>query len=241
MIKIAYPGTGNYSTFSYDGLGRNVGIVETTAGSVTSTKQFVRQGKDSEEERNASGVVQKQFFARGQMNGSTAYFYTLDHLGSICGMTTVGGSFVSQRQYDCFGRPIVLSESVTPDFGYADYYQHARSGLCLALFRAYNPSQAHWLSRDPAAEPELNLFYYVANDPLRLVDPLGERGSASGSGTTTTSTSSTSGLGGAAASAGERSHDRCYVCCNSCFLDKHRTVGDYRATNGVRKSMHGAA
>ncbi len=27
MIKITYPGTGNYSTFSYDGLGRNVDIL----------------------------------------------------------------------------------------------------------------------------------------------------------------------------------------------------------------------
>ena len=38
MIKITYPGTGNYSTFTYDGAGRNVDIAETTSGSVTSTK-----------------------------------------------------------------------------------------------------------------------------------------------------------------------------------------------------------
>ena len=71
MIKITYPGTGNYSAFSYDGLGRNVDIVETTSGSVTSTKQFVwcedsKRPYQACEERNISGAVTKQFFANGQ-------------------------------------------------------------------------------------------------------------------------------------------------------------------------------
>jgi YD repeat-containing protein len=42
--KIVYPGSGNTSQFAYDALGRNVSIVETVSGSVTSTKPFVWAG-----------------------------------------------------------------------------------------------------------------------------------------------------------------------------------------------------
>src|SRR5882762_1909303 len=54
MIKITYPGSNNFSSFVYDGLSRNASIVETTAGSVTSTKQFVWSGVDRKEERDGS-------------------------------------------------------------------------------------------------------------------------------------------------------------------------------------------
>ena len=38
----------------------------------------------------------------------------------------------------------------------------------------YNPSTGRWLSRDPIAEiGGQNLYYFVANEPVRRVDPLG--------------------------------------------------------------------
>src|ERR1700738_1676589 len=51
---------------------------------------------------------------------------------------------------------------------------HARSGLYLAPYRAYNPSIGRWLSRDPLGEKGgLNLYAYVGNDPVNRVDPFG--------------------------------------------------------------------
>lgn len=81
FVQITYPGTGNYTTLSYDGLGRNVSIIETTSGSVTSTKQFVWCGLDRCEQRNASSSVTAQFFALGETISGTSYFYDVDHLG----------------------------------------------------------------------------------------------------------------------------------------------------------------
>ena len=81
MIKITYPGTGNYSTFTYDGLSRNAIIVETASGSVTSTKQFVWNNTDRSEQRDASSAVTAQFFSLGEILGGIGYFYTTDHLG----------------------------------------------------------------------------------------------------------------------------------------------------------------
>jgi len=41
LVQINYPGSGNYSQLTHDGLSKNVSIVETVGGSITSTKQFV--------------------------------------------------------------------------------------------------------------------------------------------------------------------------------------------------------
>lgn len=144
-------------------------IVETVSGSVSSTKQFI-----GGEERDGSGNATKQFFSKGQRNGSSNYFYGRDHLGSVRTMTDNGGVSVSDRAFDPFGRPTVLSESVSPDFGFAGMYVHARSGLNLTPARAYAPQLGRWLSRDPIEEVGgINLFTYAANDAVNSTDPLG--------------------------------------------------------------------
>jgi YD repeat-containing protein len=57
LIKITYPGTGNYSQFTYDGYERTVQVVETVASTVTSTKQFVWANGAMREARNSSGAI----------------------------------------------------------------------------------------------------------------------------------------------------------------------------------------
>jgi len=60
LLQITYPGTGNNSQFSYDAYGRNVQILEYTASSLTSTKQFVWSfGNEISEARNAGGTIVK--------------------------------------------------------------------------------------------------------------------------------------------------------------------------------------
>ena len=175
MIKITYPGTNNFSTFVHDGYGRNVSIVETTAGSVTSTKQFVWSGSDRKEERDAAGSLSKKFFGRGQMNSTSKYFYDKDHLGSIREMTDSSGVIQAQYAFDPYGRVSKLTETVASDFGYAGYYIHPRSGLNLTQTRAYSANLGRWISRDSIAElGGINLYGYVGNNPEIFVDPSGK-------------------------------------------------------------------
>ncbi|MGI0133567.1 MAG: hypothetical protein ACREBW_01225, partial [Candidatus Micrarchaeaceae archaeon] len=67
LIKITYPGAGNYSQFAYDGLGRNVLIQEYTSSSLTSTRQFVWSGDKRCEARDSSSAITAQFFRRGEI------------------------------------------------------------------------------------------------------------------------------------------------------------------------------
>lgn len=176
LTQITYPGTNNRSELAYDGLGRCVKIVEITAGSTTSTKQFIWCGTDRCEERDAAGSLTKQFFALGQRNGSSNYSYALNHLGSVTEMTDSSGTIQAQYSYSPWGEPTAISEIVSSDSGFAGMYFHQRSGLNLTMFRVYFPKVSHWLSRDPIGESvAFNLYGYggINNDPIRFIDPLG--------------------------------------------------------------------
>ncbi|MDD5263077.1 MAG: hypothetical protein PHD76_14635 [Methylacidiphilales bacterium] len=60
------------------------------------------------------------------------------------------------------------------DFRYTGHYYHEKSGLTLAPYRAYDANLGRWLSRDPIEEEGgINLYGYVANNPLRWIDPFG--------------------------------------------------------------------
>ncbi|MFD2257167.1 RHS repeat-associated core domain-containing protein, partial [Luteolibacter algae] len=54
------------------------------------------------------------------------------------------------------------------------HHHHAKSGLVLTWYRAYDPVTATWLSPDPLGEAGgLNLYGYVGNDPVNYWDPFG--------------------------------------------------------------------
>jgi RHS repeat-associated protein len=176
LIKITYPGTGNNSQFTYDGLGHCVDIVETSGGTVTSTKQFVWCGNRKCESRTAGGSITSQYFSFGQTISGTNYFYTKDHLGSIKETTDNLANIQAQYSYDSFGRSSKLQGGLAADFQYAGYYVRSPSGLQLTVNRAYNSNAGRWINRDPVQENGgLNLFAYVNNNPISFVDPFALR------------------------------------------------------------------
>ncbi len=174
IVEIDYPGAGNNSAFTYDGLGRCVKIVETVSSSVTSTKQFVWCDNQRCEARDAGSSVTAQYYEGGETIGGTNYYYNKDYLGSIREVTDGSGNVLSQYNYTPYGQAMKFSESVPADFQYAGYYYHIPSGLNLTLNRAYIPSLGRWMSRDPIdKEDDVNLYAYVENQPTSQTDPLG--------------------------------------------------------------------
>ncbi len=147
-------------------------MVETTAGIVTNTKQFVWCGSKRSEEREGSAI--NKFFDYGELHSSTQYFYSKDHLGSTREMTDNSGVIQAQYAFDPFGQVTKSFENVSADFGYTAYYLHSRNGLNLTLSRAYSATFGRWINRDRIEENGgTNMYAYVVNDPIVMRDPSG--------------------------------------------------------------------
>jgi RHS repeat-associated protein len=170
--------------FSYDGWDRRTRMVELENGIVTSERRFLWCGTDLCEERDAAGgVVLKRYFNHGfqARPGSDVppgnYFYTLDHLRSVRDVTDLDGALQAQAGYTPFGQRQLSVGGVMPDHGFTGHYEHSSSVLNLALYRAYDSRLGRWIGRDPSGEQAgLNLYAYVSNDPLNLMDPDGREG-----------------------------------------------------------------
>ena len=178
LVAINYTGFTTRSEFSYDGLSRMVKIVEKTGGTINSTRKFVWVGQEKCEFRDAADAVTMRIFPQGQHNGTTPYFFTRDHLGSIREVLSGGGTVAARYDYDPFGRSTTILGTTPTDFNFTGLYRHSKSNLDLAVYRAYDPDLGRWLNRDPLKDAEqlhgLNLYAYVGNGPLNAVDPSGE-------------------------------------------------------------------
>jgi hypothetical protein len=166
-IKINYPGTGNYSAFTYDGLSRNVNIFEYSNSTLTSTRQFVWCSSSRCESRSNTGSVLSQYFSLGQTISGANYCYTKDHLGSIKELTDTSGNIQAQYGYNPYGRVTKLQGTLVSDFQYAVYYDHAPSGLTLTLNREFDAISGRWINRDPIED----LTFFIRPSSPEITSP----------------------------------------------------------------------
>jgi RHS repeat-associated protein len=175
LITINYPGSGNNSRFTYDGLGNRVKIVETTSGTISSTKQFIFAQGGMCEARDSGGTsVLNQYLKYGETISGSSYFFSYDHLGSVRELSDAFGAVQTTLAYEPYGLATKIVENVVSDFTYGGYYSHDRSGLYLTMRRAYNASLGRWLSRDRLPS-QGNLYDYAGDSPTNATDPSGLR------------------------------------------------------------------
>ncbi|MEC0147840.1 DUF6531 domain-containing protein [Paenibacillus alginolyticus] len=111
-------------------------------------------------------------------------WYLNDALGSAVGLIEKDGRVSSRYHYDEFGIPTDAKKFDVnwpgPDnlFGYTGLGYDYNSGLSYASARYYKPELGRFVSEDTYKgdmwNPQtLNLYTYVANNPLRYIDPSG--------------------------------------------------------------------
>ena len=146
---------GGRTYFLYDGF---LPIVELdNTGAITATNTF-----------GAAGLISRRI-------GSTSEFYVFDDEGNVSETTNSGGNVLSSYLFNAFGDS--LGASQTGPFGYraqSGYYTDSETGLHLLTHRYYDSSGGRFLTRDPIGyDGGINLYSYVANNPINSIDPLG--------------------------------------------------------------------
>lgn len=122
-------------------------------------------------------------------NGGVTYHYHVDHLGTPRRITDPSDRIVGFHDYFAFGPETGTGKS-EPSLSLFKYTAHERDiresstspPLDYMMARYYSATAARFLSQDPVLDvkrslktPQLwNRYAYVANNPLRFVDPRGE-------------------------------------------------------------------
>jgi len=109
------------------------------------------------------------------MKGGATYRIVTDHLGSprlVVDMTT--GAVVQRIDYDEFGNVISDTNPGFQPFGFAGGLYDRDTKLVRFGARDYDPETGRWTAADPGGfSGGLNLYIYSDNDPINLIDPLG--------------------------------------------------------------------
>jgi RHS repeat-associated protein len=107
--------------------------------------------------------------------GGMYYWYHNDHLGTPQKMTAQDGTVVWSAQYSAFGEADVQVETVTNNLRFPGQFYDGETGLLYNWFRYYDPRIGRYVSADPIGfvGGDLNLYAYVYNNPITIIDPLG--------------------------------------------------------------------
>ncbi len=191
LVKITWGGSPVKSTeYRYNALGQRSEQIEKSGTTETARFYYLYEGKDllcRYTGGTAVADINRRYFSQGEQRKSgstwTSYYYNRDHLGSIREVVNSNGTPAARYDFDPYGKRTVQYQSVSYsggcDFGFTGHMtkQSGVSGqgeIVLTLFRAYDPLLGRWLSADPIGEEGgLNLYAYVAGNPINSWDPLG--------------------------------------------------------------------
>ncbi|OGK96858.1 MAG: hypothetical protein A3D33_19100 [Candidatus Rokubacteria bacterium RIFCSPHIGHO2_02_FULL_73_26] len=171
---VALTGPGLAASFQYDPLGRRSGKT-LNSGATRFTYDGVNPVEEVADPTGAAtlltGLGIDEYFTRTDANGERALL--ANALGSTLAEVDATGTIQAELTYEPFGTASLVGSTGNP----FQYTGRENDGTGLYYYRAryYHPGLHRFISEDPRGllGGDANVFTYVADNPIRFVDPLG--------------------------------------------------------------------
>jgi RHS repeat-associated protein len=168
---------GSEAQFAYDGRGNRLSA---TRDGVTTHYIYDPRGNLLAEADGSNHITRKYIYGQGLLAMATAdarYCYHFNATGSTIALTDMSQSVANRYAYEPFGQVLSQQETLPQPFKFVGQYgvMAEPGGLYYMRARYYDPSVGRFISEDPIgfAGGDINLYGYVLDDPVNLVDPFG--------------------------------------------------------------------
>jgi RHS repeat-associated protein len=170
------------ATIDYVVDGKNRRVGKKVAGVLTQGFLYQDQLRIAAE-LDGSGAVVAHFVYGTKANvpdlvikSGVTYRIFADHVGSPrLVVNTTTGAIAQEMAFDEFGKVLVDTNPGFQPFGFAGGLYDSDTGLVRFGARDYDPVVGRWTAKDPIrfAGGDTNLYAYVGNDPINMIDPTG--------------------------------------------------------------------